>query len=68
MNALGWLILIGLYLFPWVIAEVRGHRQHMAIGVLNLLGGWTGLLWLGALVWACTADVERKPNQWNRAP
>jgi len=29
----------------------------MAIGMLNLLAGWTGLGWVGALVWACTTDV-----------
>jgi hypothetical protein len=25
----------------------------MAIFVLNLFGGWSGLLWIVALVWAC---------------
>ncbi len=34
----------------------------MAITVLNVVLGWTGLGWIGALVWACTTDVEPPDN------
>jgi hypothetical protein len=32
----------------------------LAIGVLNFFLGWTLLGWIGALVWACTADVRQR--------
>lgn len=43
---------------PWFVAKVRGHHQSMAIFMLCLFLGWTGLGWVLALVWACT-HVER---------
>ncbi|MES2095812.1 MAG: superinfection immunity protein [Pseudomonadota bacterium] len=39
---------------PAIIAVRRGHPQRLAIGVLNGLGGWTGLGWVAALVWSLT--------------
>lgn len=52
------LCMIGLaicaYMFPFLLAGMRGHRQSMAIGALNLLLGWTFLGWVIALVWALT--------------
>ena len=51
---------LGLYFMPTLVANYRKHRQSDAIFVLNLLGGWTGVIWLGALVWAMTrGDVRR---------
>ena len=49
-----WTTLACLYLLPAIIAHKRQHPQHMAIGVLNLLLGWTLLGWVGALVWSLT--------------
>lgn len=46
------------YFVPAIVAFVRNHRNRGAIFVLNLLLGWTVLGWVGALVWACTANVE----------
>jgi len=54
----GFLVLLGglaLYLLPVLIALGRRHHQRVAIGVLNLLLGWTVLGWILTLVWACTA-------------
>lgn len=52
------LCMIGLavcaYMAPFLIAGMRGHRQTMAIGALNLLLGWTFLGWVVALVWSLT--------------
>lgn len=49
-----------LYLLPWIVAANRDHHNSAAIGVLNVLLGWTGLGWVIALVWAATA-VKREP-------
>jgi hypothetical protein len=46
------------YFIGGVIAYIRGHRQRVAISVLNVLSGWTVIGWIVAIVWACTADVE----------
>jgi len=40
------------YFLPSIVAGYRKHRNTTAIFVLNLLGGWTGVIWLGALVWS----------------
>jgi hypothetical protein len=48
-------LLIATYFLPLVIALMRGpHRQTLAIGLLNLLLGWTLVGWVVALVWAVT--------------
>lgn len=44
-----------LYLVPSALALVRRHQNFWLIVLLNLLLGWTGVGWLAALVWACTA-------------
>jgi len=47
-------IIVALYFIPTIIALLRGHRQTVAIGALNLLLGWTVLGWVGSLVWSLT--------------
>jgi hypothetical protein len=59
-EVLGGLLLGALvvgYFLPTIIAGARSHRQTMAIVALNVPGGWTGIGWLVALVWSCTASV-----------
>jgi len=51
-------VVIGLYFLPLITAVKRGHRNSGAIGVMNLFLGWTGLGWVGALIWAFTANTE----------
>lgn len=50
-----------LYFAPAIVAQESKHPNAMAIGVLNLLAGWTVLGWVAALVWAYTA-VEEQPE------
>ena len=45
-----------IYLLPAIVAFSKGHRNAMAILMLNLLLGWTFLGWVVALVWAMTRD------------
>lgn len=52
------LLAIGLAVFfiPTIIASSRGHKNTLAIFVLNLLLGWSGIIWVVALVWALMND------------
>ena len=45
-------IAIVIYFLPSFIAMVRKNTQTLAIFILNLTLGWTGLGWIGSLVWA----------------
>ena len=40
------------YFLPAFIAFSRGHHYRYIILVLNIAAGWTGLLWLAALIWS----------------
>lgn len=50
-------LLFGIYFLPAIIANRRHHRNSYAITVLDTLLGWTLIGWIGALVWASTADI-----------
>jgi hypothetical protein len=64
MENLPSLLLIGvvIYFLPAIVASSRRHRNRLAIGILNLLLGCTLLGWIVAMVWACTSDVEPRPQ------
>jgi hypothetical protein len=51
-------LIVGVYFIPLIVAIYRHHRNKLAIGILNILLGWTIVGWIAALVWACTADVD----------
>jgi hypothetical protein len=48
-------LIVAAYLLPAIVAALRRHHQAAAIATLNVILGWTGLLWVAALVWAMTA-------------
>ena len=50
------LVMIGLYFLPTLVAMCGKRKQVIAIFVLNFLLGWTGIWWVGALVWAFIED------------
>ncbi len=50
-----------IYFLPWFIANDRKHPNASAIGILNLLLGWTFLGWVIALVWANTSNRQQMP-------
>ena len=50
---LGILFCLTLYFLPFGIALIRNKKAKLAIFALNLLGGWTVILWIIALIWAC---------------
>jgi hypothetical protein len=47
-----WFMALAVYLAPTFVAFGRGHKQRLAITLLNTLGGWTVLGWIAALVWS----------------
>jgi|ERR1035437_1428788 hypothetical protein len=50
-------LLIGVTIY-FIPAMVGQHKHHAgAIFVLNLLLGWTIIGWVGALIWAMTAET-----------
>lgn len=51
---------LGLYFVPTFVAFSRSHKQRVAIFVLNLFAGWTAILWVVALAWSLTSDVEKE--------
>jgi len=57
-------VFIGAYLLPWIVAASRNHHQRDAICMLTLFGGWTGVGWLAALVWACTEVRTPRKQAW----
>jgi hypothetical protein len=47
------------YLLPAIIAKCRNHHNRGAIFVLTLLGGWTLVGWVVAMVWAMLRQPTR---------
>ncbi|MEX0959985.1 MAG: superinfection immunity protein [Burkholderiales bacterium] len=45
------------YFMPVLVAVVRRHRFAASIGAVNFVLGWTGLGWLGAMIWAVNRDI-----------
>ncbi len=46
------LVAFAIYLFPTLIAFMRGMYGKWGVFLLNLFLGWTGIGWLGALIWS----------------
>lgn len=59
MESTAWIMLAitaAIYFIPLIVADARGKDNKLAIGMLNLLLGWTMIGWVAALVWACMND------------
>lgn len=52
---------IGVYFLPAIVAVARHHKNAMSILVVDLFLGWTLVGWVVALAWSCTAQDEREP-------
>ncbi len=48
------LVVVGIafYLLPAIIAFARHHEYRWVILALTIIGGWTGICWIIALVWS----------------
>jgi cytochrome c biogenesis protein CcdA len=49
-------LVITLYFLPSIVAYNKKKKNREAIGILNLLLGWTIVGWIASLVWAATED------------
>lgn len=47
------------YMMPAVVAYARHHPSTVAVGMLNVLGGWFLLGWILSLVWAVFSDTQQ---------
>jgi hypothetical protein len=54
------------YLLPWAIATTRGKSNAEAIGLLNLLLGWTIIGWFVALALACGSHRVAGLRVWTQ--
>ena len=50
---------IALYFSPSIVAVMRNRPNKTSICVLNTLGGWSVIGWVGALVWAYSSTPEK---------
>ncbi|MFH1662731.1 MAG: superinfection immunity protein [Chloroflexota bacterium] len=48
------IISLAFYFLPTIIALIRGHRNALAIFLLNFFLGWTFIGWVVSLVWSVT--------------
>ena len=45
------------YMLPWAVAATRGRSNQLAVGLINLLLGWSLTGWIVSLVIACQAHA-----------
>ncbi len=57
---LGAAIGLAIYLIPTIVAVKSDHPNKAAIIVLNILGGWTFIVWVLSLVWALTKPQSQQ--------
>jgi uncharacterized membrane protein YhaH (DUF805 family) len=46
------LVSLVIYFIPTIVAIIRRARNAVGVVVLNVLGGWTFVGWIIALVWS----------------
>ena len=57
-----WVMVLGIYLLPTLVAGLQQHNQLYVIAGVNLLLGWTILGWIGAVVLVLKPE-EPVPNK-----
>ena len=56
----GTIIIFGMYSLPGYVALNRRHKNAMPIFLTNVLFGWTGIGWIGCLIWSVSDNVQPK--------
>ena len=58
------LILLLVYFTPTLTAYARGHKNILAIFILNLFLGYTFVAWVIALIWAVyNTEATKSPKK-----
>jgi len=52
IGVVGFLIALVFYFIPTIIALARNHRNKLAIFLVNLFFGLSGIGWIITLIWA----------------
>jgi len=60
-NIILLLLILILYMLPTLLAFSREHPRRGAIGVANILIGWTLIGWVVVFLWAALGHVEEQP-------
>jgi hypothetical protein len=58
VMSLIFIAIAALYFVPTFVSLYRKDPTWWVVFLNNLLFSWTGIGWIGALVWAITRDVE----------
>ena len=51
-----------IYLIPSWIAVKRNHTNKVALIIANVLLGWSGVVWVGCLIWAVWKSGDNAGN------
>jgi Superinfection immunity protein len=54
------LIILGLIFVPTYIAFARKLQRRVAILILNILVGWTGIGWIVLLIWSVASSATER--------
>jgi hypothetical protein len=57
-----------LYFLPSIVACKRNHHNNIAIFLVNLFFGWTGIGWMVALIWAFSNPAQAQVVYIQQAP
>lgn len=58
MAGFAFMVLMGAYFLPTILAALRGNSSTLGVGVLNFFTGWTFVGWVVALVWALSGERD----------
>lgn len=73
LVVVAWIVAVftGFYMLPWAIAVTRRHDSAVAIALVTLFTGWTGIGWVVGLVWSLTGTTRTStlpPPGWYPSP
>ncbi len=70
VAVLAWIVaaITLLYMLPWAVAVTRNRSNMAAIGLVNLLLGWSFIGWVVSLVMACGSEPQQTVVVNNYAP
>jgi hypothetical protein len=51
-------LIVAIYMLPTLIAFARDHPRRGAITLINVLFGWTLIVWIVVFVWALATPTD----------